>query len=232
MIAYLRTASGRLIDTLNLKSEDINAYDIAWSLSNTNRYAGHTPVPWDVLSHTGLAYQLYVRDMKGVTDINYLLGLLLHDAAEAYLGDMLGPLKGTEVGKEFRRLEDKIIEKVFTRFGVQNIDWTVIDRYDHQATHIEISAFYPEMVGNNLFTQEQYHMDRYPTLVKAKVTDYIELLKQLSINEGVSEVGHLFELSDIMDRLVTVERVNTTPQTTTGDVAGRTVIQEIEGLRL
>jgi hypothetical protein len=240
MAATLRTATGKMIEVTNLRPEDINAYDIAWALSNCNRYAGHTPVPWDVLSHTGLAYMLYVKDMKGHTDPRYSLAIMLHDAAEAYIGDMIGGLKNTEVGKLFKELEERILEVVFARFNlklsdnpaVSDINWDIVNRYDWQAAHVEISAFFPEVASNPNCTQAQYAMGSYPTLIKAKVSDYIELLRYLAINGNVQGIDQLFSLpNDMKDRLA-LEQGSSMAQTTEGDVAGRTNNRDVEEMHL
>jgi hypothetical protein len=234
MAAYLRTVSGKLVDVTNIKPEDINAYDIAWALHHANRYAGHTPVAWDVLSHTGLVYMLYVKDLKGQTDINYSKAIMLHDAAEAYIGDMIGHLKNCPVGDLFRELEQQILRTIFKRFGmnIDDIDWLIIDRYDHQAAHVEIKHFFPELTNNPNVTQAQYHMEWKPTLIKAKVADYIEFIKNLSINSGVVDVSALFEITESIEPLLDEERRETSPvpQTTKGDVAGQTINSDIEGL--
>jgi len=203
-MAALGTITGKLLDVLDIKPEDINAYDIAWSLHNTNRYAGHTSVPWDVLSHTGLVYTLYVWDMRGSLDPNYSKALLLHDAAEAYIGDMIGGLKDSPVGEAFRDLERKILRTVFQRFGLNldDIDWVIVDRYDHQAAHVEIRKFYPHLVSDPKVVQAQYPMERYPIMGVAKVPDYIELLKNLCINSGVQDIGSLFEIPDHLTGLL------------------------------
>lgn len=236
MPAYLRTISGKLVDVTDLKPEDINAYDIAWALSHANRYAGHTPVAWDVLSHTGLTYMLYVRDLKGQTDLNYSKAIMLHDAAEAYIGDMIGHLKNSPVGDLFRELEEKILRTVFKRFGMNfdDIDWVVIDRYDHQAAHVEIMHFFPELKDNPNVTQAQYTLTWKPTFIKAKVSDYIEFIRNMCINTGVVDVSGLFEVTESIEPLLDEERRITSPvpQTTQGDVAGQTVNSDVEGLKL
>lgn len=202
--AWLPTVSGKFVDVVNLKPEDINVYDIAWSLSNTNRYNGHTSVPWDVLSHTGLAYQLYVRDTAGQTNKVTSVALLLHDASEAYLGDIIGLLKHTPIFDGYRELEKRVTYLIFKRFGIDAdmVDWDMVDRYDKQATHVEIETLYAgrdNMVG---VTPAQYPMlGRYPTLVKAQVNDFVDFLKQMLTGSPVN-ISEAFEMSDMMSRLL------------------------------
>ena len=106
--AFFPTVTGKFVDVLDLKPEDINAYDIAWALAHTNRYNGMAATPWDVLSHTGLAYMLYVKHTQGQTDPATVLALLLHDASEAYLGDIIGLLKRSPVFDLYRQVEEQV----------------------------------------------------------------------------------------------------------------------------
>lgn len=70
---------------MNLKVEDIRLDDIAWALSNICRFGGHCHRPYSVAEHTLTVASLLPPHKK-------LFGLL-HDAPEAYLGDVASPLK-------------------------------------------------------------------------------------------------------------------------------------------
>jgi len=232
-IRTLNTACGLTVDVTDIKQTDIRAYDIAWSLHNTIRYNGHAPVAWDVLSHTGLAYMLYVQDLKGQTDQKFSLALLLHDAAETYVGDLVWALKHTDMGQEFNRFEKYVRQVIYSRFNlnVDEVPWDLIERYDRQAGAVEFHKFFPHLEGTVYAPHYQYQLERVPTLIKAKVADYIELLKHLAINNGVQEVHQLFDLPEPLAGLVANES-RPLSQTTTGDVSGQTVNSEIEGLKL
>ena len=67
-----------------------NIDDIAHSLAHQNRYNGHTVVPYSVAQHCCLGAQ-YVKH-KGFGPRS-VLRALLHDAAEAYMGDIISPVK-------------------------------------------------------------------------------------------------------------------------------------------
>lgn len=59
--------------------------DIAHALSQINRYTGHTRYPYSVAQHCVLCARQAPDEAK--------LWALLHDACEAYVGDVASPLK-------------------------------------------------------------------------------------------------------------------------------------------
>jgi 5'-deoxynucleotidase YfbR-like HD superfamily hydrolase len=68
------------------------------------------------------------------------LAALLHDAAEAYIGDMLKPIK--ELLPLFDEIEDKIIKVIFDKFNI-DIDYlAAIKEYDIRAQEMEFENFY------------------------------------------------------------------------------------------
>ena len=96
----LETVSGKIIDLENPDPEKICINDIAWALSRIVRYTGHTVqrIPYTVGQHSivvsSMARKAAVEADASELDIEIISILgLLHDAAEAYTGDISGPLK-------------------------------------------------------------------------------------------------------------------------------------------
>lgn len=108
MAARITTYSGRQIDLLNLKPEDIVIEDIAHALACCNRFSGHTAKPLSVAQHSVCVSKLSEQNpMQG----------LLHDGSEAYIGDITYYLKKTDVFEEYRTLEARIQELIYEKFG-------------------------------------------------------------------------------------------------------------------
>lgn len=107
----LHTSSGRELDYLNPKAEDIDIHDIFLSLSRTPRYRGFTTRFYSVLEHSYKG-ALAMRKLKP----EYALEFLLHDAAEAYVGDLPTPLK--TVLPEYQVIEDRIDEVIREKYGL------------------------------------------------------------------------------------------------------------------
>lgn len=89
---WMETRSGKKFDLLNPSSSMIEIEDIAWGLSRINRFNGHTelPMPYTVADHSlWVAGYVYTK----TCDPEAALQGLLHDAHEAYTGDIITPIK-------------------------------------------------------------------------------------------------------------------------------------------
>ena len=88
--AIIQTHTGRLVNPFYIKNEDIVIEDIAYSLSMQCRFNGHTNRFFSVAEHSiNVTSVLKKLNFPAKTQ---LLGLL-HDASEAYLADILAPIK-------------------------------------------------------------------------------------------------------------------------------------------
>lgn len=104
---YIETASGIYFPFLNPTEDHIEIKDIAFSLANQCRFNGHVAF-YSVAEHS-VAVASYLP--------NHLrLAGLLHDAAEAYLSDIPGPVK--QYLPDYREMEKKIQEVINKKFDV------------------------------------------------------------------------------------------------------------------
>ncbi len=119
----LETVTGRFIDLINPDPKDICITDIAWSLSRLARFNGHTIgiIPYSVAQHSIVVAQeiQLALDEKdhGYSDkeIRRLMILgLVHDASEAYTGDVSGPLKKhPELRPIIKKIEGNIQHAIY-----------------------------------------------------------------------------------------------------------------------
>lgn len=93
MMPVIETRSGARVDLLCPRPASITIDDIAWSLSRTARFNGHTDgcSPYSVAQHSVWVAQV-VQDLFDADPVTTLQALL-HDAHEAYTGDIASPLK-------------------------------------------------------------------------------------------------------------------------------------------
>ena len=90
--AIIMTHTGKLMDALNPSPDNVCIEDIAHALTNICRFTGHVSRHYSVAEHCIHASYLGLGDP---------LICLLHDAAEAYIGDVASPFKAhTYVGAE------------------------------------------------------------------------------------------------------------------------------------
>ncbi len=94
----IEVASGEFVDVLNPDPESLHIGDIAQGLSMTCRYGGHIKRFYSVAEHSVLVHDLLAERGAGPATLRLAL---FHDAAEAYLGDIVAPLKYALRSAEF-----------------------------------------------------------------------------------------------------------------------------------
>jgi hypothetical protein len=90
MNTKIETFTGKLFDYLDPRAADMDALSIAHALGNLCRFTGHCRRFYSVAEHSVLCMTL--ADRRGLTRRLQLLALI-HDAHEAYVGDINTPLK-------------------------------------------------------------------------------------------------------------------------------------------
>jgi hypothetical protein len=106
---FIITVSGRTVHYLFPDPDCITIEDIAHALSRISRWCGHTQSFWSVAAHSLLVAQLLPRQLK--------LAGILHDAHEAYLGDVPTPLK--MLLPEYPSIASKFDYAIENKFGVK-----------------------------------------------------------------------------------------------------------------
>lgn len=99
---WIATYSGTKFFITDPHPDDVKIEDIAHALSLICRYGGHCREFYSVAQHSLLVHEVVGKQFPG----DHLLQLhaLIHDATEAYLGDMVRPLKRSM--DDYRRLEE------------------------------------------------------------------------------------------------------------------------------
>lgn len=107
---WFLSSRGNKIYPLDFQIEDVDIEEIAHSLSNICRFGGHCRSFYSVAQHSTIVAQSVSKEFA-------LVGLL-HDATEAYVGDMIRPLKTQKCMSGYRELEDSIRAVICMKFNI------------------------------------------------------------------------------------------------------------------
>lgn len=107
---WILTHSGVRFDLLHPTAAMIKPYDIAHALAHLCRFNGHTRTHYSVAQHSLIVASLVPAEHQLVA--------LLHDATEAYIGDMTRPLKA--VIPSYRRIELRLWHAICDRFDLHH----------------------------------------------------------------------------------------------------------------
>lgn len=133
----METHSGTRANPLTLTSEDVVMDDIITSLGRQRRFLGHTFIAYSVLEHSILVQRLLKS--RGASAHTQLAGLL-HDAKEAYVGDIPTPVKRhfKEVpgwADLWMRMEEQVDTAIAGHMGMP---WLMIEMMDRSVVTADI----------------------------------------------------------------------------------------------
>jgi 5'-deoxynucleotidase YfbR-like HD superfamily hydrolase len=116
--AWQRMLSGRRLDLLDPSPLDVEIEDIAHGLARVARWNGQTSGEhiFSVAQHT-LLVELMAKRQTGGLDRRLGLALLLHDAPEYVIGDMITPFKAV-IGDAYKAVEKRLLAAIHLRFGL------------------------------------------------------------------------------------------------------------------
>src|SRR5260221_5585876 len=115
--AWQRMLSGRRLDVLDPARLDVEIADIAHGLARVARWNGQTE---GGQLCSGAQHSLLVETIarqRARLDRASRLGILLHDAPEYVIGDMISPFKAV-IGDAYKAVEARLLAAIHLRFGL------------------------------------------------------------------------------------------------------------------
>jgi hypothetical protein len=139
---HMTTASGHIINLLDPDPTEISIFDISSALSKMCRFGGNINCFYSVAQHSCLVAWLAGPELAKIA--------MMHDAAEAYCGDVIRPLK-IMLGSKYSVIEDRILRAVFKSLYLNYDKYPLIKEFDDLALDLEEQALF---YNNTLFQKD------------------------------------------------------------------------------
>jgi 5'-nucleotidase len=139
--AWQRMLSGRRLDLLDPSPLDVELEDIAHGIARVARWNGQTTGDhiFSVAQHV-LLVEALARVKQPRLDARTRLAVLLHDAPEYVIGDMISPFKAV-IGDSYKAVEKRLLAAIHLRFGLPaklpEETTALIKAADRQAAYLE-----------------------------------------------------------------------------------------------
>lgn len=169
--AWQRMLSGRRLDLLDPSPLDVEIEDIAHGLARVARWNGQTVGPhiFSVAQHS-----LLVEKIAAVLDPSIGRGerlfMLLHDAPEYVIGDMISPFKAV-IGDAYKSVENRILGAILLRFSLPATPTPTILKLAKQADRA--AAFFEAVHLAGFTRSEAERIFGRPALSPQAITDDI-----------------------------------------------------------
>jgi hypothetical protein len=109
---WIQTLHGHVVELHNPDLTEVSIDEVAVALSRINRFSGHTLLPYNVAHHSVIVAKHLEPHGKAMAYAG-----LMHDAHEAFIGDITSPVKRL-CGDAFRELDERMIRAVCQRWRV------------------------------------------------------------------------------------------------------------------
>lgn len=190
----IQTYTGKMVDPTNLKVDDIDIVDIAHALSNKCRFGCHCRVFYSVAEHSlRLSYHPELPS-------EHALWGLLHDAAEAYIGDVTTPLKqklrlrSENVGLD--ELEQEILGTIASCYDLQPLGMpqivNTVDQHMYATEAADLMTVDMSRWATGVANEERISRTYWPTAAKDKFLErFYDLMedKAFAIRSRSEEIG-------------------------------------------
>jgi 5'-deoxynucleotidase YfbR-like HD superfamily hydrolase len=115
--AWQRMLSGRRLDLLDPSPLDVEIADIAHGIARVARWNGQTEGAhiFSVAQHSLLVET--IAHQRARLSRRHRLAVLLHDAPEYVIGDMISPFKAI-IGDGYKSVEARLLAAIHLRFGL------------------------------------------------------------------------------------------------------------------
>lgn len=191
--AWQRMLSGRRLDLLDPSPLDVEIEDIAHGLARVARWNGQTIGPhiFSVAQHSLLVEKIAAKIDPSIGRAERMF-MLLHDAPEYVIGDMISPFKAV-IGDAYKSVENRILGAILLRFSLPATPGPAMVKLAKQADRA--AAFFEAVAlagftrgeaerifGRPAFSPQAFTDDIAPTAVEATQARFLARFR--AIDQG------------------------------------------------
>lgn len=129
---HMLTYTGKFFNILDPDPNEIDPRDLAHHLSMICRYNGAVSHPYSVAQHSVLVAKQFP---EGSYERRWAI---LHDAPEAYIGDLIAPLKYSGHFEYYFEAEKRLMDAICLRFELDNVMPEEVDFVDKKLRGAEM----------------------------------------------------------------------------------------------
>lgn len=212
---WIQTFTGGRFDLLDPTPEMVNVKDIVHSLSMSSRFNGHLKEFYSIAEHsahvatlTNMAILSAPLNEDGRLESMYALKqscaranlyALLHDAAEAYIGDIVSPLKHIPaLAAVIRPIESNIEQVIFQAFGLDAVMpakiKAIVHRADMTMLHFERRGLFGSQRAEKWDGEDEYLSEFPATFPFWGPSKHITAPWQVSVQFGARVLSAMVSL--------------------------------------
>ena len=169
--SWVITLSGNRFSILKPDPEAVRIEDIACALARQARFNGHTRFFYSVGQHSCLGAE--VAPTKEVA-----LQMLFHDATEAYVGDLVSPVKA--LLPDFEIIESRIHWAIANKFGLEFPAPKIVKQIDRRLLATEVrDLITTDLKSWNIKEDEPFDFPIIPWPPEVTEARFLELARKL-----------------------------------------------------
>ena len=170
--SWVITLSGNRFSILKPDPDAIRIEDIACALARQARFNGHTRFFYSVGQHSCLGAQ--VAPTKEIA-----LQMLFHDATEAYVGDLVSPVKA--LLPDFEIIESRIHWAIAKRFNLEYPLPKIVKQIDRRLLATEVrDLITKDLASWNIKEDEPFDFPIIPWPPEVTEARFLEMARSLS----------------------------------------------------
>jgi 5'-deoxynucleotidase YfbR-like HD superfamily hydrolase len=160
--AWQRMLSGRRLDLLDPSPLDVEIEDIAHGLARVARWNGQTSgsAIFSVAQHSVLVCDV-LDALEPDAPTSTRLMVLLHDAPEYVIGDMISPFKAV-IGESYKLVEARLLCAIHLRFGLPPVTPPAIKALTKKADKVAAFLEATQLAGFSVEESCRYFGDPRP----------------------------------------------------------------------